>query len=411
MARGRPSLKVSLQRCLGVPDHYLGLVKVDTGDQLATKDPVDLDSGIDYGVLECVLRSTPATERDQDAKGTDVDLSTNKGKALLIVNVASQWYDEIFACSRSLEILAFPCNRFGGREPRNERADCLLRYKTMLWMQVFGPSDAVDFVQQHLKDMECVFLTGFKPNVDALEMLLGAYFAQIEGTLNQLSTAKLQRRRHGTQTTPDQPVDAEAVYYKVAGDLSQRMCLQSQVAGCRESAEAFGRGGRGGGDGGLGRVLGLLGSLKWRCLNRQNWVNSIGGGDGVKKYAPGGDDDDFDGEWAEDEAGDGGEEDGVGGDFFDRFGVVANERGGESRISGCFELEIWCPTRGRYGLAEVLSSLTWGALIGEGSCCRWALVCEMRTRVQLLGAKARTKSRRRSGRESIGGHLEAHQGG
>ncbi|KAK9101211.1 hypothetical protein Scep_024641 [Stephania cephalantha] len=31
-------------------------------------------------------------------------------------------------------------------------------------------------------------LTGFKPNVDALEMLLGAYFAQIEGTLNKLST-------------------------------------------------------------------------------------------------------------------------------------------------------------------------------------------------------------------------------
>ncbi|KAK9167575.1 hypothetical protein Scep_002766 [Stephania cephalantha] len=33
-------------------------------------------------------------------------------------------------------------------------------------------------------------LTGFKPNVDALEMLLGAYFAQIEGTLNKLSTLR-----------------------------------------------------------------------------------------------------------------------------------------------------------------------------------------------------------------------------
>ncbi|KAK9098968.1 hypothetical protein Syun_026013 [Stephania yunnanensis] len=31
--------------------------------------------------------------------------------------------------------------------------------------------------------------------------------------------AKLQRRRQElTQTTPDQPVDDEAVYYKVAGD-------------------------------------------------------------------------------------------------------------------------------------------------------------------------------------------------
>ncbi|KAK9150382.1 hypothetical protein Syun_008691 [Stephania yunnanensis] len=29
---------------------------VDTGDQSATKDPVDLDSGIDYGVSECVVR-------------------------------------------------------------------------------------------------------------------------------------------------------------------------------------------------------------------------------------------------------------------------------------------------------------------------------------------------------------------
>ncbi|KAK9111624.1 hypothetical protein Scep_019143 [Stephania cephalantha] len=29
---------------------------VDTGDQLATKDPVDLDSGIDYEVLESVVR-------------------------------------------------------------------------------------------------------------------------------------------------------------------------------------------------------------------------------------------------------------------------------------------------------------------------------------------------------------------
>ncbi|KAK9101240.1 hypothetical protein Scep_024670 [Stephania cephalantha] len=30
---------------------------VDTGDKLATKDPVDLDSGIDYGVVKCVVRN------------------------------------------------------------------------------------------------------------------------------------------------------------------------------------------------------------------------------------------------------------------------------------------------------------------------------------------------------------------
>ncbi|KAK9092882.1 hypothetical protein Syun_027793 [Stephania yunnanensis] len=73
-----------------------------------------------------------------------------------------------------------------------------LRYKTMSWMQVFGPSDAVDFVQQYLKDF-----SGF----DVSEIANLGY------------GAKLQRRRQElTQTTQDQSVDDEAVYYKVAGD-------------------------------------------------------------------------------------------------------------------------------------------------------------------------------------------------
>ena len=40
----------------------------------------------------------------QDAKGNDVDLSIYKGKVLLIVNVASEWYvlssDETFICCK-----------------------------------------------------------------------------------------------------------------------------------------------------------------------------------------------------------------------------------------------------------------------------------------------------------------------
>ncbi|KAK9083037.1 hypothetical protein Scep_029508 [Stephania cephalantha] len=32
-------------------------IEVDMGDQLANKDPVDLDPGIDYGVVERVVRS------------------------------------------------------------------------------------------------------------------------------------------------------------------------------------------------------------------------------------------------------------------------------------------------------------------------------------------------------------------
>ncbi|XP_050227956.1 probable phospholipid hydroperoxide glutathione peroxidase [Mercurialis annua] len=64
----------------------------------------------------------------KDARGTDVDLSTYKGKVLLIVNVASQCgltnsnYTELAQLyqkykDQGLEILAFPCNQFGSQEP------------------------------------------------------------------------------------------------------------------------------------------------------------------------------------------------------------------------------------------------------------------------------------------------------
>ncbi|XP_074332616.1 putative phospholipid hydroperoxide glutathione peroxidase isoform X1 [Apium graveolens] len=93
----------------------------------------------------------------KDGKGNDVELSKYKGKVLLIVNVASQWYvidlsmmsinDVNVLCTtghmfdfrstfglttsnytelaelyqkykdQGLEILAFPCNQFNGQEP------------------------------------------------------------------------------------------------------------------------------------------------------------------------------------------------------------------------------------------------------------------------------------------------------
>ncbi|XP_031393711.1 probable phospholipid hydroperoxide glutathione peroxidase [Punica granatum] len=64
----------------------------------------------------------------KDARGNDVDLSTYKGKVLLIVNVASQCgltnsnYTELAKLyekykDQGLEILAFPCNQFGAQEP------------------------------------------------------------------------------------------------------------------------------------------------------------------------------------------------------------------------------------------------------------------------------------------------------
>nr|AZL41273.1 glutathione peroxidase [Datisca glomerata] len=64
----------------------------------------------------------------KDARGNNVDLSSYKGKVLLIVNVASQCgltnsnYTELSQLyekykNQGLEILAFPCNQFGAQEP------------------------------------------------------------------------------------------------------------------------------------------------------------------------------------------------------------------------------------------------------------------------------------------------------
>ncbi|KAH1235622.1 putative phospholipid hydroperoxide glutathione peroxidase [Glycine max] len=78
----------------------------------------------------------------KDAKGNDINLGDYKGKVLIIVNVASQWYlpNSHFSQSlfyfgltnsnytelsqlyekykqKGLEILAFPCNQFGAQEP------------------------------------------------------------------------------------------------------------------------------------------------------------------------------------------------------------------------------------------------------------------------------------------------------
>ncbi|XP_021895356.1 probable glutathione peroxidase 8 isoform X1 [Carica papaya] len=64
----------------------------------------------------------------QDAKGNYVQLSTYRGKVLLVVNVASKCgmtnsnYSELNQLyekykDQGLEILAFPCNQFGEEEP------------------------------------------------------------------------------------------------------------------------------------------------------------------------------------------------------------------------------------------------------------------------------------------------------
>jgi len=73
--------------------------------------------------------------------GDDVSLEQYRGKVLLIVNVASRCgftpqytglqslYDKFH--DRGLEILAFPCNQFGGQEPGSDEevlSFCILDY-------------------------------------------------------------------------------------------------------------------------------------------------------------------------------------------------------------------------------------------------------------------------------------------
>ncbi len=77
----------------------------------------------------------------KQADGSQQDLSTHKGKVLLIVNTASKCgftpqyegleklYQEYG--DKGLEILAFPCNQFGNQEPGNAdeiRNFCSLNY-------------------------------------------------------------------------------------------------------------------------------------------------------------------------------------------------------------------------------------------------------------------------------------------
>lgn len=76
----------------------------------------------------------------KNINGKDVNLSDYKGKVLLIVNTASECgltpqyegLEELYKKYKdNLEILAFPCNQFGGQEPGDEekiKEFCDLRF-------------------------------------------------------------------------------------------------------------------------------------------------------------------------------------------------------------------------------------------------------------------------------------------
>ena len=93
----------------------------------------------------------------KDIDGSEVDLSSYKGKVILIVNVASacgftpqyEGLQDLFERykDKGLEILAFPCNQFGSQEPGSNnqiKTFCADRYNIS-----FKLFDKVDVIGEH----------------------------------------------------------------------------------------------------------------------------------------------------------------------------------------------------------------------------------------------------------------------
>ncbi len=93
----------------------------------------------------------------KDIDGSEVHLSSYKGKVILIVNVASacgftsqyEGLQDLFERykDKGLEILAFPCNQFGSQEPgSNEQIKTFCDDKYNISFKLF---DKVDVIGEH----------------------------------------------------------------------------------------------------------------------------------------------------------------------------------------------------------------------------------------------------------------------
>lgn len=105
----------------------------------------------------------------QTIDGRDVSLSQYKGKALLIVNTASQCgytpqykgLEELYQAykAKGFEVLAFPSNDFGGQEPGTNaevKQFCELKYKTTfpLFAKVVVKGDGAHPLYKFLQGLE-----------------------------------------------------------------------------------------------------------------------------------------------------------------------------------------------------------------------------------------------------------------
>jgi glutathione peroxidase len=122
--------------------------------------------------------------------GKDVSLSQYKGKALLIVNTASQCgytpqykgLEELYQQykGQGLEILAFPSNDFGGQEPGSDaeiKKFCELKYKTTfpLFAKIPVKGDAAHPLYK--------YLTGLKDNGGEVKWNFNKFLVNPDGTV------------------------------------------------------------------------------------------------------------------------------------------------------------------------------------------------------------------------------------
>ncbi|KAK9106878.1 hypothetical protein Syun_022889 [Stephania yunnanensis] len=213
------------------------------------------ETSINLGGLECLIDmiSGVCEKLMVDAKGTDVDLSTYKGKALLIVNVASQCFVDFLA----YEFLS--CNDEDRRDARSEveisgsdlgmsqvgDVQYTLFHFDSSRLQIMGFIKNCKFVkfrlsfsylvvvarfdfswgdveyhQETLENLKIAIKTTKKLCVVMLDTI-GPELQIVNNSQHSISLEAdscVQETSGADQTTPDQPVDDEAVYYKVAGD-------------------------------------------------------------------------------------------------------------------------------------------------------------------------------------------------
>jgi glutathione peroxidase len=144
-------------------------------------------------LLALTLTGVPMSVYDFSMKtidGKDVSLSAYKGKALMIVNTASQCgytpqYKGLEALyqqykDKGFTILAFPSNDFGGQEPgSNEEIKkfCELRFKTSfpLFAKIAVKGDAADPLYK--------YLTGLKDNGGEVKWNFNKFLVSTDGAV------------------------------------------------------------------------------------------------------------------------------------------------------------------------------------------------------------------------------------